>query len=196
MATRVKRADTLADRMREAAEKVERVAILDVQIAAWEERRKDASFRLDEVRADSERCARAGSNLGPAPGSLRARRPPCSTGCASGKPQSSWSRNLGNCGRSSPNWEAQEAKSRRIARASGCIWQLRKCRRFRWHPRPGRTSARPSGDGREPASHAGVRPASSGPRDRTALRTNCRRSRRTGRNGMPTGMMRWAHGDR
>ena len=35
----VKQADTLADRMREAAEKVERVAMLDVQIAAWEERR-------------------------------------------------------------------------------------------------------------------------------------------------------------
>ena len=50
----VEQADGLSDRMREAAEKVERVAMLDVQIAAWEERRKDASFRLDEVRADSE----------------------------------------------------------------------------------------------------------------------------------------------
>jgi len=50
----VKQADGLADRMREAAEKVERVAMLDVQIAAWEERSKEASLRLNEVRAEGE----------------------------------------------------------------------------------------------------------------------------------------------
>jgi uncharacterized protein YhaN len=50
----VKQADAVADRMREAAEKVERVAMLDVQIAAWEERRRGASLRLDEVRAEGE----------------------------------------------------------------------------------------------------------------------------------------------
>jgi uncharacterized protein YhaN len=50
----VKQADGVADRMREAAEKVERVAMLDVQIAAWEERRKEASLRLEGVRTEGE----------------------------------------------------------------------------------------------------------------------------------------------
>jgi hypothetical protein len=50
----VKQADGVADHMREAAEKVERVAMLDVQIAAWEERRKEASLKLDDVRTEGE----------------------------------------------------------------------------------------------------------------------------------------------
>jgi uncharacterized protein YhaN len=50
----VKQADGVADRMREAAEKVERVAMLDVQIAAWEGRRKEALLGLDDVRAAGE----------------------------------------------------------------------------------------------------------------------------------------------
>ncbi|HEX3880511.1 MAG TPA: AAA family ATPase [Bryobacteraceae bacterium] len=55
----VKEADTLADRMREAAEKVERVAMLDVQIADWEQRRTTASLELAEVLSETEK-ARAG----------------------------------------------------------------------------------------------------------------------------------------
>ena len=51
----VKQADTFADRMREAAEQVERVAMLDVQIAAWEERRKEASLSLEKVLTEAER---------------------------------------------------------------------------------------------------------------------------------------------
>jgi len=52
----VKQADTLADRMREAAEKVERVAMLDVQIAACEQRRAAASLELAEVLSESEQA--------------------------------------------------------------------------------------------------------------------------------------------
>jgi len=52
----VEHADMLADRMREAAEKVERAAILDVQIASWEQRRTKAALELAEVRAEGERA--------------------------------------------------------------------------------------------------------------------------------------------
>jgi len=51
----VQHADTLADRMREAAEKVERVAMLDVQIQAWEQRRTKASLDLAELLSEGER---------------------------------------------------------------------------------------------------------------------------------------------
>jgi uncharacterized protein YhaN len=69
----LKQADELADRIREAAEKVERVAMLDVQISAWEERRKGALLKLEEIRAEGERVrsrwVEAWSGAGVAPGS-------------------------------------------------------------------------------------------------------------------------------
>jgi hypothetical protein len=52
----VQHADTLADRMREAAEKVERVAMLDVQIQAWEQRRTKASLDLAELLISRNSC--------------------------------------------------------------------------------------------------------------------------------------------
>ena len=186
----VEQADGLADRMREAAEKVERVAMLDVQIAAWEERRKDASFRLDEVRAESEavraRWIESWSGAWLTPGSpaamlnwLRKREAAIQLAAK-----------LRELRAQLAEWEAQEAKTTSELRellaafggaenaadsAGSSTGQNRRSVKRR-RPRTG--IARWSLTGK-------LRPARS-----AALRTNCQRSRRTGRNGKPTGMKR------